>query len=65
MDAGVSIDVQLLCGGGLAATKAYLSGRRTEESEAALARILDCERAGDFADFSPAAQSAWYAAYYG
>ncbi|MFC4499826.1 MULTISPECIES: hypothetical protein [Streptomyces] len=64
MDAGFSIDIQLLCGSGLARTKAYLSSRRLPEAEAALQRLLRCEAAGDFEDFSVAGHSAWYAAYY-
>ncbi|MFH8935424.1 hypothetical protein [Streptomyces griseosporeus] len=65
MDADCSIDVQLLCGGGLAETKAYLSSRRLPEAEAALQRLLACEAASDFEDFSVTEHSARYAAYYG
>jgi hypothetical protein len=64
MDADCSIDIQLLCGSGLARTKAYLSSRRLPEADAALQRLLRCEAAGDFEDFSAAGHSAWYAAYY-
>ncbi|MFF4861537.1 hypothetical protein ACWCRF_00120 [Streptomyces sp. NPDC002405] len=64
MDADCSIDIQLLCGSGLARTKAHLSGLRLPEAEAALQRLLRCEAAGDFEDFSAAGHSAWYAAYY-
>ncbi|HET6353169.1 hypothetical protein [Streptomyces sp.] len=64
MDADCSIDIQLLCGSGLARTKTYLSSRRLPEAEAALQRLLRCEAAGDFEDFSAAGHSAWYAAYY-
>ncbi|MFC8515809.1 hypothetical protein [Streptomyces sp. NPDC057257] len=64
LDADCSIDIQLLCGSGLARTKAYLSRRHLPEAEAALQRISRCEAAGDFEDFSPAGLSAWYAAYY-
>ncbi|MFG3506266.1 hypothetical protein ACGF5F_12215 [Streptomyces sp. NPDC047821] len=63
-DAYCSIDIQLLCGGGLEWTKAYLSAHPAQESQAALARLLHCEEAGDFDDFSPAERSAMYAAYY-
>ncbi|MFE4621844.1 hypothetical protein [Streptomyces mirabilis] len=63
-DADRSIDIQLLCGGGLERTKAYLAAHPAQESQAALARLLYCERAGDFDGFSPAEQSAVYAAYY-
>ncbi|WP_329282133.1 hypothetical protein [Streptomyces sp. NBC_01451] len=64
MDADCSIDIQLLCGNGLAGTKEYLSSRHLPEAEAALQRLLRCETAGDFEDFSAAGRSAWYAAYY-
>ncbi|KAB1987912.1 hypothetical protein [Streptomyces triticiradicis] len=64
MDADCSIDIQLLCGSGLGRTKAYLSGLRLPEAEAALQRLLRCEAARDFEDFSVAGHSAWYAAYY-
>ncbi|MFE9017991.1 hypothetical protein ACFYNL_05330 [Streptomyces sp. NPDC007808] len=63
-DADCSIDIQLLCGGGLERTKAYLAAHPAKESQAALARLLYCEEAGDFDGFSPAEQSAAYAAYY-
>ena len=64
MDAGCSIDIQLLCGSGLATTKAYLSSRHQPEAEAALQRLLRCEAAGDFEDFTVEGHSAFYAAYY-
>ncbi|MFG2357432.1 hypothetical protein [Streptomyces sp. NPDC048521] len=64
MDAGCSIDDQLLCGSGLARTKAYLSSQCLPEAEAALQRLLDCEKAGEFEDFSVEGHSAQYAAYY-
>ncbi|MEU1268236.1 hypothetical protein [Streptomyces sp. NPDC005799] len=35
-------------GGGLARTKAYLSGLRLPVAEAALGRLLRCETSGDF-----------------
>lgn len=63
-DAHGSIDVQLLCGAGLAETKAFLSAQRSEEAQAALQYLLDCEAAGDFKDFSVVDRSAWYATYY-
>jgi hypothetical protein len=63
-DAHCSIDVQLLCGAGLAETKAFLSAQHSEEARAALQWLLDCEAAGDFQDFSVVERSAWYATYY-
>lgn len=64
MDAGCSIDIQLLCGSGLGRTKAFLSSQRLPEAEAALQRLLVCEQAGDFEDFSVEERSAQYADYY-
>ena len=64
MDTDCSIDIQLLCGSGLAKTKAYLSSRRIPQAEAALQRLIRCEAAGDFEDFTTAGHSARYAAYY-
>ena len=64
MDADCSIDVQLLCGSGLATTKAYLSSQHLPEAEAALRQLLRCEAAADFEDFSVEGHSAFYAAYY-
>ncbi|MEU1268383.1 hypothetical protein [Streptomyces sp. NPDC005799] len=64
MDAACSIDIQLLCGSGLARTKEYLLSQRLPEADAALQRLVDCEKAGDFDDFSVEGQSAQYAAYY-
>jgi hypothetical protein len=63
-DAHCSIDIQLLCGAGLAETKAFLSAQRSEEARAALQWLLDCEAADDFKDFSVVERSAWYATYY-
>ena len=64
MDAACSIDVQLLCGRGLAETKAYLSLLRTPEAEAAYQRLLECEEAGDFEGFRVEEYSAQWADYY-
>jgi hypothetical protein len=63
-DAHCSIDVQLLCGPGLAATKQHLAATGGDEASAALSHITKCEQSGDFADFSPAEYSAWYDSYY-
>jgi len=57
-DASCSIDVWLLCGRGLAETKAYLSMEGSDEAARALDHICQCEAAGDFADFSADRQTA-------
>ncbi|MFE6105009.1 hypothetical protein ACFVQ4_34395 [Streptomyces laurentii] len=66
-DADCSIDIQLLCGGGLDRTKRYLLSRRTTDgaADAALRRLLHCEQAEDFEDFTVERRSAWYTASYG
>lgn len=64
MDSDFSIDIQLLCGRGLAGTKAYLSAQHAPEAKAALQRLLACEDANDFEGFSVEEQSAWYTEYY-
>ncbi|MFI7553237.1 hypothetical protein ACIBQ2_26245 [Micromonospora sediminimaris] len=63
-DASCSIDVQLLCGGGLAGTQAYLLTEGSEDAAQALDYIRRSEAAGDFADFSVEKQAASYADYY-
>jgi hypothetical protein len=63
-DAGCSIDVQLLCGGGLEPTKAYLAAEGSPEAAAALDYLRSCETAGDFEDFSVEQWSAFYTRYY-
>ncbi|RYZ44087.1 MAG: hypothetical protein EOO71_01040 [Myxococcaceae bacterium] len=65
MDAAASIDVQFLCGAGLARTKEYLSAQASEEARKALRYLEECEAAGDFEDFSIAGCSKVCAAYYG
>ncbi|MFE2285458.1 hypothetical protein ACFXDJ_14940 [Streptomyces sp. NPDC059443] len=63
-DADCSIDIQLLCGGGLNQTKTWLASQQSEESQSALRRLLRCEEAGDFDGFSPGERFAAYVAYY-
>ncbi|MFE0700023.1 hypothetical protein [Streptomyces sp. NPDC058872] len=64
MDADISIEVALLCGGGLAGTKAYLRSLHSPEAGAALQRLTSSEAAGDFEGFSVAGLSARYADFY-
>lgn len=59
-----AIEIQLLCGAGLAATKEYLAARGDAEAAAALARLRWYEEAGDLQGFSVAARSARYHEYY-
>jgi len=59
-DAHCAIDVQLLCGAGLEATKAYLAAQNSDSAAAALAYLLRCEEAGDCDGYSVEAQANWY-----
>lgn len=52
MDAASSIDVQLLCGAGLAETRAALSAMGGPLADGALRRIDECVEAGDFDELS-------------
>ena len=63
-DAGCWIDVQLLCGAGLAETKAYLAADGSDAAAAALDCLLRCEQVGDFTDFTVENRSRWYHEYY-
>ncbi|MGC4880689.1 hypothetical protein ACLQ26_30980 [Micromonospora sp. DT43] len=63
-DAHCSIDVQLLCGAGLAATKAHLEADGSPDAADALRYLVECEAAGNFDGFSVAEQSRWRADYY-
>jgi hypothetical protein len=60
-DAHCSIDVQLLCGAGLEATKAFLQASGPED---ALAYLVECEAAGDFDGFSVTDRAQSYASYF-
>jgi len=64
MDSDGSIEIQLLCGGGIEVTKGFLSTQDSDEAQAALTRILECEAAGDFGAFSVDDFSTFYENYY-
>lgn len=63
-DSHFSVDVQLLCGAGLAETKAFLAASSDELAGEALDYLVKCEEAGDFEEFTPAAYSAVQRDYY-
>jgi hypothetical protein len=63
-DSQFSIDVQLLCGPGLAETKAFLATSGDEHAAEALEYLVQCEAAEDFVDFAPATFSAAQHDYY-
>jgi hypothetical protein len=59
-DAHFSINVQLLCGAGVTATKAFLANHPENGARQALDYLIRREAAGDFDGFFVAEQSAWY-----
>ena len=63
-DLSCSVDVQLVCGAGLQATKEFLERQSTKEASDALRYICDCEKTGDFRGFSPAGHLEFYKEYY-
>jgi hypothetical protein len=63
-DAHWSIDAQLLCGAGLEQTKQHLAAEGAQDASHARDYLLQCEAAGDFADFSVENHSRWYSGYY-
>lgn len=64
-DLGFVVDVQFLCGAGLAATKAYLAAQPDTDAKEALAYIEACEKTNDFEDFSPETHLDSYHQYFG
>ncbi|MGW1607816.1 hypothetical protein ACWCQZ_00130 [Streptomyces sp. NPDC002285] len=64
MDTDCSIDIDLLCGSGLATTKEYLTSRDSPKADVALQRLISREDAGDFEGFTVEGHSTWYAEYY-
>ena len=52
-DAHCSIDIQRLCGAGLAETRDYLGSLGTPDATEALGYLEECVEAGDFDDFMP------------
>lgn len=64
-DLGCYLSVQLLCGPGLAETKAFLAVHSEPKAASALKYILECEAAGDFRGFSPASYLTGYRDYFG
>jgi len=63
-DLGIMLDVQFLCGAGLAETKAFLMADSSESAKSALAYINKCEEAGDFEDFTPNGYLKFYRQYF-
>ena len=64
-DLSISIDVQLMCGAGIDATKQYLENHASAESQKALEYLLKCIDAGDFDEWTPQGWIDHYRRYYG
>lgn len=58
------LDVQFLCGSGLEKTKQYLSSHSSEVAANALKYIMECEKTGDFDDWSPSQHLENYKLYF-
>jgi hypothetical protein len=63
-DAHCALDIQLLCGAGLDATKTHLTADDSEVAAQALRYLAECEAAGNFQGFSVNQQARWWAEYY-
>ncbi len=63
-DAACSIEIELMLGHGLAATKAHLSAHSSSAAAAALDRLRELEADGQFEGFSAGEHSAFYDRYY-
>ncbi|MFF5083762.1 hypothetical protein ACFY36_42500 [Actinoplanes sp. NPDC000266] len=63
-DAHCALDVQLLCGAGLDATKAHLAADGSELAAEALGYLAECEAAGDFRYFTVDRQARSWAGYF-
>src|SRR5262245_35508148 len=64
MDAACAVDIQLLCGAGLGATKEYLAGSKDQSAAAVLHYLRECEAAGGLGGFSPEGGPRAYQEYY-
>ena len=64
-DTMCGIDVQFLCGAGLASTREFLAGSSAPAASEALGYLTHCEQTGDFAEFTPAKWLAHARYYYG
>jgi intergrase/recombinase len=63
-DASCYLDIQLLCGAGLEETKAFLSNLDMPEAEEALEHLLNCEKSGDFNEFTVESQNREHHRYF-
>jgi hypothetical protein len=64
MDAFCALDVQFLCGAGLAETKAFLATSNDPQAASALTYLQECEESGDFRRFSVSKWLGYYVDYF-
>lgn len=64
-DLSCYLDIQLLCGAGLEATKRFLSSQEGGAAADALQYLRECEQSGDFDEFSPDKHLEGYRRYFG
>jgi carboxylesterase type B len=64
MDLGWSIDVQLLCGAGVEATRSFLSASQDARASQALDHLESCIADGDFENWTAADWISGYQSYY-
>lgn len=64
MDLGCSIEVQLLCGAGVEATRDYLSTSPDKQAPQALDHLETCITSGDFEDWTVDTWLSFYRGYY-
>ena len=64
-DNGFNIDVQLLCGSGVARTKEHLASLESQDAADALRYIQECESSGDFEGSTTEQVVEFYREYYG
>jgi hypothetical protein len=64
-DTMCGLDVQFLCGAGLENTKEFLTASSAPTAADALKYLIECERTGDFTEFTPAKWLSHARFYYG
>ncbi len=64
-DSSCGLDVQFICGAGLAATREFLARSSAPSAAKALKYLSECEQGGDFVDWTPQTSIEQYRRYYG
>ncbi len=63
-DAGCGLDIQFICGAGVAETKEYLAQSTDPSASEALEYLTECEQTGDFVGSTPLLTIHQYRKYY-